>query len=153
MVSTIHVRVHIHQEEPAPITAQEVIREYKYSCPHISCDFKFRTRRDMLVHAGSYPFKDEWEIDRIVDYKGEVFNRKYKIRWKGFTADHGTWEPRSNVHPGAIKEFEVANNVYVHSWIHRCHICDLVCKSRRGVSIHVARVHDPHTAANYEDKV
>ena len=146
----LHVR---RQEEQAAITAQEAISECKYSCPHISCDFKFRTRRGMLVHAGTCPFKDEWEIDRIVDCKGEVFNRKYKIRWKGFTADHDTWEPRSNVHPDAIKEFEVANNLYDHSWIHRCHICDLACKSRHGVSIHVARVHNPHRVANGEDKI
>ena len=109
----LHVR---QQEEPAPITAQEAIKECKCSCPHISCDFKFRTRRGMLVHSGSCPFKDEWEIDRIVNYRGEVFNRKYKIRWKGFTTYQGTWEPRSNnVHPDVIEKFEVVNGLYHYS--------------------------------------
>jgi len=34
--------------------------------------------------------------------------------------DYNTWEPRGNVHPDAITEFEKENDHYVYDWTHRC---------------------------------
>ena len=40
------------------------------------------------------------------------------------------------------KEYEIANGVYDPTWEFRCDVCDTPCKSRHGVKIHKARVHD-----------
>ena len=45
------------------------------------------------------------------------------------------------MHPDAIKEFELANGLYDHSWPFRCPECDLPCSSERGVKVHKAKAH------------
>jgi transposase InsO family protein len=43
-------------------------------------------------------FKENvWEVDRIVDHRGEGDNREYKVHWKGYSSDEDTWEPISNL--------------------------------------------------------
>ena len=73
--------------------------------------------------------------------QGPVCSRQYKIRWKDCLPEDDTWEPRSNVHPAAIKDFEIKNGLYEHNWPTRCPMCDLPCKSARGVKIHQSKSH------------
>ena len=80
----LHVRA---QDETTPTTTQEAEKACKYTCPHLHCGFKFLTRRGMLVHAGRCEWKDEFEIDGILDCKGDIYCRRYKVRWTGYTAD------------------------------------------------------------------
>ena len=43
-------------------------------------------------------FKENvYEIEKIVDHRGEGDNREYKVLWKGYPADEATWEPVSNL--------------------------------------------------------
>ena len=43
-------------------------------------------------------FKENvWEVDGIVDHRGEGDNREYKVHWKGYSSDEDTWEPISNL--------------------------------------------------------
>ena len=43
-------------------------------------------------------FKENvWEVDRIVNHRGEGDNREYKVHWKGYSCDEDTWEPVSNL--------------------------------------------------------
>ena len=43
-------------------------------------------------------FKENvWEVEKIVDHRGEGDNRQYKVRWKGYTQEDDTWEPVSNL--------------------------------------------------------
>ena len=95
----------------------------------------------MLVHAGKCEWKNELPIDRILDSKGPVHCKQYLIKWKGFQDEDNTWEPRSHIHPEAIKDFEMANGRYVFDWPHRCGICDLPFRTARGTKIHCTRVH------------
>ena len=46
-----------------------------------------------------YPdFKqDVFEVEAIVDHRGEGDNREYKVHWKGYPSDEDTWEPVSNL--------------------------------------------------------
>ena len=67
--------------------------------------------------------------------------RQFKIRWKGYQEEDDTWQRRSDLHPDAIKDFEIENNLYDHSWTHRCPVCDLPCRTARGVKIHRTKAH------------
>ena len=51
---------------------------------------------------------EEWEVERILNKKKIRGVEKYLIRWKGFTAEGGTWEGRENLKnmEKLIKEFE-----------------------------------------------
>jgi transposase InsO family protein len=41
--------------------------------------------------------QDVFEVDAIVDHRGEGDNREYKVHWKGYSSDEDTWEPVSNL--------------------------------------------------------
>jgi transposase InsO family protein len=38
-----------------------------------------------------------YEVDKIVDHRGEGDNREYKVSWKGYPAEDATWEPVSSL--------------------------------------------------------
>ena len=98
---------------------------------------------------GRCSWKDEYEVDKIVGHRGAMVSRQYKVRWKDYSSDFDTWEPRSNLHPSLIKEYEVSNNVYDFTWRFRCGICDLPCASERGIKIHCSRAHKDPKLQNF----
>jgi len=51
---------------------------------------------------------EEWEVEKILNKKRVRGMEKYLIRWKGFTAEGGTWERRENLKnvEELIEEFE-----------------------------------------------
>ena len=81
------------------------------------------------------------DMDRIVECKGDLLKRKFRVRWSNYPPEEDTWEPWSHIHPEAIKEYELAAGVYDHDWPHRCDVCGKPCKNERGVKIHKARAH------------
>ena len=83
-------------------------------------------------------------------HRGYVVARQYKVRWKDYSPDFDTWEPRSNLHPALIKEYEIAHNVYDFAWRFRCGVCDLPCSSDRGVKIHQTKAHKQSRAQNFK---
>ena len=142
----MHIRA---QEEVAPATKEEAKGVCKFTCPHLNCGFKFFSKSGMLVHAGRCEWRDEYEVELIKDHRGPLTARQYKISWKGYTDEYDTWEPRGNIHPELIKDYEVANNAYAHEWRFRCSICDLPCSSNRGITIHKARMHKLNKKQNF----
>ena len=58
--------------------------------------------------------------------------------------------PRTNLHPEAIKDFEVENDKYVKDRSFMCGICDLPCKSEGGVKIHLVKTHKNDKTINKE---
>ena len=76
-------------------------------------NFVFDTNHDMLIHASRCRYKDEYVVERIIDIdsKGPVCAKKFKIRWLGYGPEADTWEPRSNVHPELIRDFEIECNI------------------------------------------
>ena len=75
--------------------------------------------------------------------------RQYKIRWKNYTHEFDTWEPRSNLHPELIKDYEVTNHAYDFQWRFRCDQCDLPCSSQRGIKMHQAKAHKKDKVQNF----
>ena len=146
----LHVR---QQEVVSTTTAAEAKTVSKFVCPHLHCGFQFHTRRGVLVHAGRCAWRDEFMVENILDHKGPTCARKYKIRWAGFSADHDTWEPRGNLHPEAIRDYEMANGAYVFTWPHRCDVCNLPCRSSRGIKIHKAKSHKAEKQQDFNKRL
>ena len=88
-------------------------------------------------------------MESIKEHRGPLTARQYLISWKGYTDEYDTWEPRSNIHPELIKDYELSNNAYDHGWRFRCDICDLPCSSARGITIHKARKHKQEKHQNF----
>ena len=103
----------------------------------------------MKVHAGRCEWRDEFEVEAIVGHRGPIVTRQYKIKWKGYSSEFDTFEPRGNVHPELIRDYELATGVYVHNWKFRCDLCDLPCSSARGISIHKAKAHKAPKVQNF----
>ena len=42
----------------------------------------------------------EWEVDEVIGLRtfGRCKEKQYRIRWKGYSPAHDTWEPAANVH-------------------------------------------------------
>ena len=61
-----------------------------------------------------------------------------------------TWEPRSNLYPKSIKDYEPESGSYLHAWPHRCDICDLPCELQRDIRIHKVRSHKPKPPQSFK---
>ena len=143
----MHVR---SQEEISPMTNGEAREMCKFTCPHLNCGFKFATKTGMLIHAGGCEWKDEFEVEHIAGHRGPITARQYLIHWKNYSEEYDTWEPRSNIHPELIREYELENEVYAHEWRFRCDECDLPCSSLRGIAIHKAHKHKADKQQNFK---
>jgi len=57
----------------------------------------------------------EWEVEKILNKRKIRRVDKYLVRWKGFTAEHNTWERRENLGNAekTLEEFEGWMNVEV----------------------------------------
>ena len=133
----------MHVEEQGrvtPATIEELKGACKFECPHIGCKRVFHNAHGCKCHAGKCRRKDWYEVDKILDVRGEMGsqNRKFLIRWKGYGPEHDQWEPYNHIHPDLIQEYLHANNLYDHEWPgKRCPWCDKPCKSERGVKTHM----------------
>ena len=135
---TLHVRT---QDAISKTTSEEVNDVCAYTCPHLQCGHKFLNAKGMKIHASKYKWKNEFKVQKIMGIRGNITTRQYLIRWDDYSEDFDTWEPRSNIHPDLIKDFEIENGHYDFDWAHRCNICDLTCVSARGIKVHKARIH------------
>ena len=129
-------------------TKVEAASECKFTCSHKGCNKLFANKHGLRVHEGKCPWKDEYDIERILDVKvpknnaGKPIgygNTQFKIRWAGYNKDHDTWEPYKNIHLDAINEFLITNNMYDFDWKYRCPHCNKPAASERGVKIHCSK--------------
>ena len=105
----MHVR---EQEAITETTTEEAIKACRFTCPNITCDFKFRTKRGMQIHAGKCKHKGKYWMDKILDCKGPTWVREYLVHWLDSSAAEDSWVPRSYIHPSEIRSFELLNGKY-----------------------------------------
>ena len=112
-MKTMHVRA---QNTVTTTTPEEAKIVCKFTCPHKRYGFQFRTKRDMLIHADKCSWKDEIEVDHILECRGPILSRQYKVRWKGFQPKDNMCQSRTSLHPELVRGFELTINVYDHVW-------------------------------------
>ena len=58
---------------------------------------------------------EEWEVEKILNKRKIRETEKYLVRWKGFIAEHGTWEKWEDLEHAkeALEEFEGRINTEV----------------------------------------
>ena len=52
---------------------------------------------------------EEYEVERVLAHRGPPDDRKYRVKWKGYTNAHNSWEPIANLLPGVaeiVSEYE-----------------------------------------------
>ena len=108
---TLHVR---EQDAVSKTTQEEAKKLCKFKCPHLNCDHSFLTRKGMLVHAARCEWRNEFELEKIVNHRGPITRRSYLVKWKGYPEDENSWVPRSNLHPQTIEDYERAAGAFVH---------------------------------------
>ena len=55
--------IHVRAQDPiSETTDEEAIQECKFTCPHLTCEFKFRTKRGMLAHADKCCWRQEYKV-------------------------------------------------------------------------------------------
>ena len=141
------------QDEVSETTPEEAKKLCRFKCPHLNCNHSFLTRRGMQIHASRCVWKEEYEVEMIVDHRGPVTSRSYCIKWKGYPASENSWVPRSNLHPQAIEEYEKKVGAYVYDWKFRCPTCNLPCSSERGISIHMGRMHKQEKPQEFKGRL
>ena len=48
----------------------------------------------------------EYEVEEILDSRVRRKKKEYLVSWKGYTSSENTWEPESNILPGAEEALE-----------------------------------------------
>ena len=146
----LHVCAQGQVQQP---TQKEAAVKCKFFCKYLNCNHGFLSKGGVAIHEGKCPWRHEHRLDKIVDHKGKVTSRKYLVKWAGHTDADNTWEPRSNVHPERIHQYEKRVGAYDHNWQHRCDVCGLACASARGVKIHKTKAHAAEAKQSFKGRL
>ena len=60
------------------------------------------------VHPTSSMVDEVYEVDKLLKARGRGKARQFLVKWVGYDAKESTWEPRKNVHPDLVTDFEEA---------------------------------------------
>ena len=73
--------LHVHKQDPVtPTTHEEAKATCKFKCPHPGCNHTFLTKRGLSIHAGRCQWQNEFVIEKILEHKGDLVKRQFKIR-------------------------------------------------------------------------
>jgi hypothetical protein len=77
----------------------------------------------------------ELEVQQVVGIRRNEGATEYKIRWKGYSADADTWEPKGNLNcDRLIKEFHSREGT-------KCNQCEFLASSQKGIKSHMKKNH------------
>jgi hypothetical protein len=77
----------------------------------------------------------ELEVQQVVGIRKNKGITEYKIRWKGYSADADTWEPKENLSCNRlIKEFHRREGT-------ECKHCKILLNSKNGMRSHLKKNH------------
>lgn len=89
-----------------PVFNVDLLRPYKESPPEFGDRVPPRPPPELVDGV------QEYEVEKILDYK--VFRKtpKWLVQWKGYPLEDATWEPKSSLGNAedALKEFEASRN-------------------------------------------
>lgn len=105
----LHVR---EQDMVSCTTDDEAKLVCKFTCPHPGCEFQFKTKLGMQIHAGKCEFRGCHRVHSILDDRGSTTQKWYLVRWEGYSSKWDQWVPRANVHPTTISEYEKQVGTY-----------------------------------------
>jgi hypothetical protein len=60
--------------------------------------------------------EQEWKVEEIIGTRlfGKKKQRQYRVRWKGYSPAHDTWEPEKNIHaPALIEQFKMGRPMII----------------------------------------
>ena len=59
--------------------------------------------------------EEEYEVEAILDVKKGPKSLLYLVKWKGFGHEDNTWEPKGNLDPNVIKQFDLMKEIMTNS--------------------------------------
>ena len=62
---------------------------------------EFSDRKNIPEFSAEYPEID-YEVEKILDHRTFKKKLQYKIRWKGWSPEHDSWEPAENINASEL---------------------------------------------------
>ena len=127
-LKTTHPATKLHPKCYGPFTVTKVISHVTYQLD-LPSSWKIHNMfhasllspyKEIPEHGQNFPEppldliegEQEWEVERIVGMRQFGCNKKlqYRIRWKGYSEAHDSWEPTDNIHaPDLMATFHQEN--------------------------------------------
>ena len=71
--------IHVRDQDPiTQTTSEETSKVCKFTCPHLGCGYKFRSKRGMQTYAGRCKWSRELKVEKILECRGDPWSRQYK---------------------------------------------------------------------------
>ena len=55
--------------------------------------------------------EEEHVIEKILNERIEANKKEYLVKWKDYEDEDNTWEPKENLSPEIIEEYEIENGI------------------------------------------
>ena len=76
-------------------SAVPALQNVQHLRPYSSSPPKFESRPQQVAESPVDEENDEWEVERVVDHRGDGAHRRYQIKWKN--SEENSWLPLSNM--------------------------------------------------------
>eukprot|EP00730_Choanoeca_flexa_P016043 TRINITY_DN7502_c0_g1_i3.p1 TRINITY_DN7502_c0_g1~~TRINITY_DN7502_c0_g1_i3.p1 ORF type:complete len:366 (+),score=74.44 TRINITY_DN7502_c0_g1_i3:27-1124(+) len=63
------------------------------------------THRDLEMEEEEVEDDDVYEVEKILKHRTFKGQKQYRIKWRGYSNNHNTWEPEENIAGDALEEY------------------------------------------------